>query len=1782
MKIKQETLRLHGITATSVFISIVLLCILMFTGTAFAETNISDGNANADKISSLLVEKISSTSNNEAINVIILSVDSAAMEDIVNGLSGNAEDVKPLGIIDAVAAKVSPSMIDTLAGLDGIDKIEVDEMLYLLGEQADTIVSQNINSMVTTQEMTVVNAWGIDKIGAPAVWQQGIDGNGILVAVVDTGIDATHPDLNDMDDNPATDDPKIVGWFDFVNGQGTPYDDQGHGTHVSGTISGTGANGVRTGVAPGTQLIGAKVFNAQGSGSTSDVIAAFEWAVNNNASIISFSGGGGHESAFTTTINNVVAAGVLPVIAAGNSGPGPSTIGCPGDEFNSATVGATNIFDVIASFSSQGPVTLNQQTYIKPDVSAPGVDVTSTIPGGGYDAWSGTSMATPHVSGTAALMLQHNPGMTPSQVVQTLEDTATDLGTAGKDNAYGSGRINAYEAVFGTDSALPRVAIYSPSEYGSGTLLQVMLLQNGYQADLLSASQIEAGELSAYNVFVYGHGSGDNSQAFTDALQVFVDNGGGMITEWSSSAVLLSETGQNIYPTEIVSWGVFSGIGAYGDSVGTNTPIDILNNMHPIFEGVPDGFAGQGATEFFYAPQDLDPSLHVIAEYTGHGGTWPAIAVAGGSAVNMDSLPGIKNSKNPYSIEIKEIMQWGSKVSASLAKVQVLPSAPVVPIITDPAGDNLINDGPIIDIIQVDGGSGNQEVTIRVIFSNPMDIANTVGYLSLDTDQNPFTGILPSFGTPEQDIGADYEVDLFNMPYDGTVTVYETVNYSIIATVPVTFGAHDFTFTLPLNALGNDDGNIDVTMALGDLFGPTDWAPDVGHGTIGVGAEPVEPPVLISPEAGVIPTIDGVFSPGEWDDANVVTATKIFAQSPGQGKVYTKNTPDTLFVLIDHYAIEGINNDITGDIWFDLFNDGTNDGGLYTGVLNGEVFPSHDFATTYAVANGPSSNNPNPHWVFEYAIPLNQFPEVNNMSIDFVLFDYLGEGGEWPNPSVEFDHVNPLSWADLVLSGALPPQENGNIVMFFFDAWDQPDANDDMINLWLNSINYVAGEQQTPVGDMFYEDFESGSPDWIVNGFWHVETNPENIAVIPEINPELVTLPDAGNLPNVFDGSSVLWYGESSTGTFLGSDYDPFSQSPKNGGMSNGPNSGEAITPLIDLSGINDATLSFMSWYEVESVDVNSFDMMTLEVSVDNGASWTPIGQINPLDDVNGPADIPYSSGGFNEPGMWIEQQFDMGAFANQQVNIKFVFDTIDGAYNGFRGWIIDDVSIYSGEAQPPSIEYLEPSDGAPGSFAFIHGANFLNGAEVTIGGMIAKSSVVSSNLVSFVVPGLPVGAYNVIVTNPNSMSDTLIDGFSVTGAPDIYVSPQSLSFQQAPDVVDSANVVVGNDGVSELTFTVSSTVINQINMESIREVKIQSPTWLDVSPIAGVVLPVSSTTLTATVDSTGLELGTHIGNILIESNDPVENFIAIPVTLEVMGQSTSMRVNPSTQLVAPGSTVTIDMIVDPFDVSVYAGQYALDFDASKLQILSQDQGSFLSQDGASTIVVSNQFDNNLGITQYGESRMGVQTGITNPGVLASITFIVDSEVIPGEVISLNLYNVVLSDVGANQVSTAVYDGSIEIMVNIPPVASALSEHTINNVGSNAYLDGDNSYDPDGVITTWDWFFGDGMAGTGSTVSHQYSMYNWNGNSYDPFLVELTVTDDAAVTDTVSLNIAVYIAGDANGDGVVNILDAALIGLKWNSHYGEANYHDGADLNNDDVVNILDAATVGLNWNNQV
>ncbi|MBW6518017.1 MAG: S8 family serine peptidase [ANME-2 cluster archaeon] len=335
------------------------------------------------------------------------------------------KNVQPLWIVNAIGLEATPDMIEELAQRDDVAEIIPNFKVHTLEEpMGGSIVSV----------LAASTTWSVTMINAPQVWAIGFNGTGINVSIIDTGINYTHPDLVDS---------YILG-YDFVNIDSDPMDDNGHGTHVAGTVAGNGASGTNTGVAPGANLLVAKVLNDSGYGDLWNVSLASEWSIDNGADIISMSfGATTHWDFMTSMVDNIVASGAVPVIAAGNNGPFSSTILCPGDEENATTVGASDSSDNVAGFSSQGPV----GTITKPDVVAPGVGIISTSISGGYTSMNGTSMATPHVSGAVALILQAHPELGPLDIKQLLEDTAIDLNAAGKDNLSGSGRIDVYEAI---------------------------------------------------------------------------------------------------------------------------------------------------------------------------------------------------------------------------------------------------------------------------------------------------------------------------------------------------------------------------------------------------------------------------------------------------------------------------------------------------------------------------------------------------------------------------------------------------------------------------------------------------------------------------------------------------------------------------------------------------------------------------------------------------------------------------------------------------------------------------------------------------------------------------------------------------------------------------------------------------------------------------------------------------------------------------------------------------------------------------------------------------------------------------------------------------------------------------------------------------------------------------------------------------------------------------------------------------------------------------------------
>jgi serine protease AprX len=275
----------------------------------------------------------------------------------------------------------------------------------------------------------------------------------VVITILDTGIDTLHMDL---------DGGKVIAWKDFVNNQPAPYDDNGHGTHCASIAAGTGdgfpPNRSYAGVAPGAALVGVKVLNSAGSGSTSTVIAGINWVVANKATYnirvlsisLGSSGNSDGKDAQSMACNNAVDAGLVVCVSAGNDGPMKNTIGSPAAAAKPITVGAMSTVTIggyyLAYFSSRGPTKDNR---VKPDICGPGVYIDAAKAGtrDQYTSKSGTSAATPFVAGTAALMLDANPDLTPAVIKSDLMSTAQDWGPSGADIDYGSGREQGYDAI---------------------------------------------------------------------------------------------------------------------------------------------------------------------------------------------------------------------------------------------------------------------------------------------------------------------------------------------------------------------------------------------------------------------------------------------------------------------------------------------------------------------------------------------------------------------------------------------------------------------------------------------------------------------------------------------------------------------------------------------------------------------------------------------------------------------------------------------------------------------------------------------------------------------------------------------------------------------------------------------------------------------------------------------------------------------------------------------------------------------------------------------------------------------------------------------------------------------------------------------------------------------------------------------------------------------------------------------------------------------------------------
>ncbi|MFH1257599.1 MAG: S8 family serine peptidase [Candidatus Micrarchaeota archaeon] len=355
------------------------------------------------------------------VSVFLLLFNSIALVDAKRVIAQTV-DAKDISHLEKQGCKVTHSAKELVTGvsLDCPDNLQInvayeeDELIHI----ADTRTN--------------------DKVGASQVQDSGNTGAGRVIAVLDTGIDVSHPELSSS----------VYGGKCYLSNCYSYNDDNGHGSHVAGIITADGVIPAAKGIAPDARIFAGKILDANGNGYFSDMIAAINDvagmpgidAISMSISTLQVYTKSCDRtySTLKAAINNAISKGKIVIVAAGND---PRGVGAPACISTAVAVGAVDFNDAIAAFSGRG------STFKLNGIVAPGVGIYSTFMNGSYTYLSGTSMATPAVSGTVALMKAKNPSLTVSQIKSILFSTALDLGKKGDDNIYGNGRLDALKAV---------------------------------------------------------------------------------------------------------------------------------------------------------------------------------------------------------------------------------------------------------------------------------------------------------------------------------------------------------------------------------------------------------------------------------------------------------------------------------------------------------------------------------------------------------------------------------------------------------------------------------------------------------------------------------------------------------------------------------------------------------------------------------------------------------------------------------------------------------------------------------------------------------------------------------------------------------------------------------------------------------------------------------------------------------------------------------------------------------------------------------------------------------------------------------------------------------------------------------------------------------------------------------------------------------------------------------------------------------------------------------------
>lgn len=447
----------------------VILAAGLLSGTVRAFS--ADGRDWREKLAPSLRQEVESAQSDEMITVIVTLREQTnlrriaeanrarRLERVVKALRHTADDeqkglralleqrrseglvsrIEPLWIFNGLILTATPAVIQEVAQRGEVLRITPNETIP---------APQPLPATASLPEPN------LEVINAPALWDLGLRGQGIVVANMDTGVDASHPDLA------AQWRGGTNSWFD-PNGEHptTPTDVHGHGTWTMGVMVGRDAGGTAIGVALEAQWIAVKIFNDSGAANVEGIHQGFQWlldpdgnpqtpdaphVVNNSWAF----GNPGCNLEFQLDLQALRAAGILPVFAAGNSGPNPGTSHSPANYPEAFAVGATDNDDGMYFYSSRGPSACGEDWTVFPEISAPGVNIRTVDLFGTYTSASGTSLAAPHAAGALALLLSANPALSADQQAAALIQSAVDLGLPGPDNDYGYGRLDVLAAYY--------------------------------------------------------------------------------------------------------------------------------------------------------------------------------------------------------------------------------------------------------------------------------------------------------------------------------------------------------------------------------------------------------------------------------------------------------------------------------------------------------------------------------------------------------------------------------------------------------------------------------------------------------------------------------------------------------------------------------------------------------------------------------------------------------------------------------------------------------------------------------------------------------------------------------------------------------------------------------------------------------------------------------------------------------------------------------------------------------------------------------------------------------------------------------------------------------------------------------------------------------------------------------------------------------------------------------------------------------------------------------------